>query len=786
MLTERKTLLLFILESLSLGTIVWQSIHFNGSLVSEMPFAAAALSLLAVWVLAFLFLCGVSLLYSRWLMSFAGQSRPLSFRALSITLIPLLFLLLDLFRRFIFLKELRGTLIAVSILGIFYLQYSYLIKIRRHSPADPDRGKKPFRPLAGLIFSLSLFIYVLYCSGLIFEPQPLTGDEPHYLIIAQSLVDDGDINIRNNYESRDYMSFYPGSLDFHRRPGKKGDAFHYSRHTPALPLLLAPFYKAAEKIAGLKRETFVLVVRLPMCLMSALLSLFVYLSALRLTGNRKTSLSVWAVFSFFPPVLFYSHLIYPEIPAALILILIFYHLILSQKTAPLRLFFAGAGIAFLPWLGIKYTVLTATVFLILFFTWWKNEKKKGFRILALMGPPALSGFFYLTFLWSLYGSLSPFSLYQKTTPDVNYNASSFFHFRIADFFRCASGYLFDQRAGFIAYAPVYLLVFGGLILAWKSRKSGVLPAVLLFGSYWAFCSLGYYWGGYCPPGRALLPVLWAGGLLLAWVMPQKNETVVLLRRGVIALSLLLTSLCLLNPWLLYHDQLGNAESKAGVQSLLLSDLSNSFVDFRRWIPALSSTEYFYWPTLVVWILAASALTAAVVILRKPRAEITPQRALNRQIAPVLLVISVVVAYTFFDVRIENGRTYGKAGYRIFFQDGNAYDEEKEGGFWVKGKGKTSVIISTPEPVEAIAVHSSSPVMRETSIRAGASEKRTVRKYPGEDTRVFTSPAGFPWKGEYLYSVRIAEKEGFTPFQIDSRVRDNRFLGVFIRIEVIHQ
>ena len=29
---------------------------------------------------------------------------------------------------------------------------------------------------------------------------PITGDEPHYLIIAASLLRDGDLDVRNNYE----------------------------------------------------------------------------------------------------------------------------------------------------------------------------------------------------------------------------------------------------------------------------------------------------------------------------------------------------------------------------------------------------------------------------------------------------------------------------------------------------------------------------------------------------------------------------------------------------------
>ena len=51
------------------------------------------------------------------------------------------------------------------------------------------------------------------------------------------------------------------------------------------------------------------------------------------------------------------------------------------------------------------------------------------------------------------------------------------------------------------------------------------------------------------------------------------------------------------------------------------------------------------------------------------------------------------------------------------------------------------------------------------------------------TVAFASPVGFPWKGEYLYYIKIKEDKGFIPNKLDSRTKDNRFLGVFIQTEV---
>ena len=45
------------------------------------------------------------------------------------------------------------------------------------------------------------------------------GDEPHYLIISHSLLEDGDLRIQNNHDNDDYAAFFQGRLapDFLRR-----------------------------------------------------------------------------------------------------------------------------------------------------------------------------------------------------------------------------------------------------------------------------------------------------------------------------------------------------------------------------------------------------------------------------------------------------------------------------------------------------------------------------------------------------------------------------------------
>ena len=103
---------------------------------------------------------------------------------------------------------------------------------------------KNFRELIpqGTIFLAFLFIYIIigYFPKTINGFSYITGDEPHYLIMTQSIADDGDFNLDNNYKLDLHKEFYNAYLDEHYIAihGK-----NYSLHQFGLPIIMAPFYK---------------------------------------------------------------------------------------------------------------------------------------------------------------------------------------------------------------------------------------------------------------------------------------------------------------------------------------------------------------------------------------------------------------------------------------------------------------------------------------------------------------------------------------------------------------
>ena len=56
-----------------------------------------------------------------------------------------------------------------------------------------------------------------------FRASDYGGDEPHYLLTAESIVTDGDVDLTDEYAARDYDEFYPYPLDRHGRADRRAD-----------------------------------------------------------------------------------------------------------------------------------------------------------------------------------------------------------------------------------------------------------------------------------------------------------------------------------------------------------------------------------------------------------------------------------------------------------------------------------------------------------------------------------------------------------------------------------
>ncbi|MDQ3851143.1 MAG: hypothetical protein M3296_11090, partial [Actinomycetota bacterium] len=90
--------------------------------------------------------------------------------------------------------------------------------------------------------ALWLVLFAAYAATLglpAFGTSQYGGDEPHYLLTAESIVTDGDVDLRDEYASRAYRDWYPYVLERH---GRLTNGQANEPHGVGFPLLIAPAY----------------------------------------------------------------------------------------------------------------------------------------------------------------------------------------------------------------------------------------------------------------------------------------------------------------------------------------------------------------------------------------------------------------------------------------------------------------------------------------------------------------------------------------------------------------
>ncbi len=798
--------LLFGLEILALALYFWHQ-----TVSALVGWGISRRSLHVLIFLAFLLffasvLIGFLRLASRYLHAHISLTASDLSRPFILSLSPVLLLYLVFLQYGVFLKDIRGYLLPVSLAGVAYLIFTLTSRLKTTYPQaipstvflnkwNPDRV--PINRLMLLVFVFPLIVYILLASGLIFPSQPLTGDEPHYLLVTQSIIKDGDINLANNYGKQSYLDFYPGELRSHAYPGKKGADYLYSKHFPALPVLLVPAYMIGEKIIRFKpekekdpefkRKILVFFSRVPLCFLTALLGLVFFLVVFDMTKKKSLSITVWTIFGFTAPVIFYSHLIYPEIPVALITIFIFRNLVAKKDTSTWILFLSGVGIGLLPWFGIKYIVLSIFLFGVLAAFLVKFSKIAGNvgRIFLTLSPIALSAFLYLFYLYGLYGSFSAIQVYKGSSFVPASNAGLFSIILKKDpveFLRRIPGYFLDQRIGIFIYAPVLVLGIAGFFFLYKQKKKRALMFLAVLFSY-AIFSAYYYWGGYCPPGRPLIPVVWILTLFLAVSFNEERSPMRdIIRRASMALSFLIVWVALKNPWILYHEDVSSDYTGEAIGSNLLNTISNTFIDFQRMVPSFVRVKTVNPIPVVFWTALIILVVGIYITKDKKSGPRLISLRLGKQIGTVFFLSLILLTYVFFDIHLEQKEIYEGQNYELYFQDDNNFGKELE-GFWTKGKRRTSVIFASDRRVDAIRISLSGLAEGTTSVQVGPAKKKIPRsRITGLGGKVtFHAPTGFRLGKEYLYMITINDSSGFYPYQLDVKSKDTRYLGVFVKI-----
>ncbi len=255
-----------------------------------------------------------------------------------------------------------------------------------------------------LCFTVTLAVYVALVPRIILYSSPPTGDQPFYLMDTISLVQDGDLELSNNYANRDEDKFYglaPHPPDFvgmsapyplppqltesKARPENEW----YGAHLPGLSVALVPAWVVGSWFQLWWPATVVF-----MCVVGALVATNVFLLAHEMTGRLWVAVAVWLPVAFSNPVMSYSFLLFTELPTGLLLIYAFRRLARGWgANGPVRLLLVGAATGYIPWLAWRCAPIAGALIAYGVVQWWRwyRPAAAGLRPWLWSGSGAGSG-----------------------------------------------------------------------------------------------------------------------------------------------------------------------------------------------------------------------------------------------------------------------------------------------------------------------------------------------------------------------------------------------------------
>lgn len=312
------------------------------------------------------------------------------------------------------------------------------------------------------------------------------GDEPQYLMVAESLVRDHDFALDQDFAEARYRAFYDRKLEPHFRiRGPQGQI--YSLHAVGLALLILPAYA----LAGYAGASFFM----------AILAAFFVREVRRLvrgvSGDEALAEGVAWLVGLTPPVLHFAGLIFTEIPAAFLVCVGLRVAVFGRGRRALLV--AALCAAALPWFNVRYGILSVAIAVAIAGRVWNERRDAGFgRRLLVPGLVAAASAVALSlFHHALWGFFDPRRVYGRTR-----------EFSLSILPEGLPGLFFDQEFGLFVYAPVYGLAIGGAVALWRRHRVLAVAGALAFGGVVLTASVWPMWrGGFNPPARFLVPLV---------------------------------------------------------------------------------------------------------------------------------------------------------------------------------------------------------------------------------------------------------------------------------------
>jgi len=329
------------------------------------------------------------------------------------------------------------------------------------------------------------------------------GDEPHFLLTAKSIVEDGNPDLLDEYRSRDYEEIYPFEL---QARGAETRGLVNEPHGVGFPLLIAPAYALGGPVAV---EVFLAAI-------AALAIVLAYALALRVAPD-PWAIGATMLAGLSPPMLGWGSAVYPALAAGAALAgALLLTLKLTERRSRPMVFACFFLIGTLPWLATPFVLPAIVLAALTARLLWSQHR----RMLAIGGLEVL-GFslaFYAGLNNGLFGGLTP---YAAQLPGESPTGADTVGEYVERAYRFVALWI-DREYGLLRWAPLFLLAWVGLWFVWREWRGGlarvipelqaeefaaalcasVIGAQLLVATFLAPTMFGFWF-----PGRHLMPAL---------------------------------------------------------------------------------------------------------------------------------------------------------------------------------------------------------------------------------------------------------------------------------------
>ena len=334
------------------------------------------------------------------------------------------------------------------------------------------RGRRPMLAAAALLVPLALATPAL--------TPPMYGDDPFHLLILQSLTEDHDLDLGDDFD----VEHHPDNEVY-----TLGDPFF---HSPVTGIVLLPGYLAAGRTGALVLLSLVAAAMVALVLRRA--------RDLGVPEPRRVMLGLLLAGTY--PLATFATQIWAEVLGGFA---VAFCLVAASARPPRR----GWAMVTALVASVVKTRLALVTFPLAVAAWWTGGRDRRRRALGVAALAA-AGLVTLVFGWLAMGH--PFGYYRRLR-----------HLLPRDLeqpLKVVGGLLFDPAGGLLFTAPLLVVaIFGGAVLLW--RRGGPGERALLAGGVLTVLALLHskeWYGGGSPPGRYLVPLLPALALAGAMVL----------------------------------------------------------------------------------------------------------------------------------------------------------------------------------------------------------------------------------------------------------------------------